>query len=83
MSAHQIMRAVQALTPADATAWLAARDAAQFKAGQEAALKGAVNGWAIVSERGNVLMASRYSPAHDLMPGETIRPCTIIVGEGE
>ena len=27
MSAHQIMRAVQALTPADATAWLAARDA--------------------------------------------------------
>jgi hypothetical protein len=33
MSAHQIMRAVQALTDADATAWLADRDAAMREEG--------------------------------------------------
>jgi len=37
----EVAQAIRALTPADATAWLADRDAAQFKAGQEAAIKGA------------------------------------------
>jgi predicted rRNA methylase YqxC with S4 and FtsJ domains len=84
MSPHQIMRAVQALTDADATAWLAARDAAQFKAGQEAALKGAVKGWAVLSLS---LPTRFYANARiaeaSCASGETIRPCLILVGEGE
>ena len=63
------------------TAWLAARDAAQFKAWQEAALKGAVKGWAIYGKDGQLFALSSVKPAV-LMSGDTIRPCTIIVGEG-
>ncbi len=71
-------------TPADATAWLAARDAAQFKAGQEAAIKGAVKGWAVVTEAGKVLLAGCNKEGFGrLLDGETIRPCLILVGEGE
>jgi len=74
-------------TPADATAWLAARDAAQFKAGREAALKGAVKGWAVFNKDDNV--AAAFLKERDAgirrfdHGGVFIRPCLILVGEGE
>ncbi len=72
---------IERLTPADATAWLADRDAAQFKAGQEAALKGAVKGWAVM--HGDYFFSAGQHRNEFLLPGETIRPCLILVGEGE
>ncbi len=77
--------AIRALTPADAAAWLAARDAAQFKAGQEAALKGAVKGWAVVRADGSLRLTREHGVTAALIAvdGETIRPCLILVGEGE
>lgn len=75
---------ITALTDADATAWLAARDAAQFQAGQEAALKGAVKGWALIRD-GEIAHIRKHQEAlHGLgSGGDTIRPCLILVGEGE
>ncbi len=85
-------RKITALTPADATAWLAADRAAQFKAGQDAALKGAVKGWFAVTDASGKIctVADSEKDARDdaemvlSMDGKyTIRPCLILVGEGE
>jgi hypothetical protein len=75
---------ISALTDADATAWLADRDAAQFKAGQEAALKGAVKEYRVY--KNDVLMFATHDAERAEFMGKqgyTIRPCLILVGEGE
>ena len=79
-----IAREITALTDADATAWLAADRAAQFKAGQEAALKGAVKGWALLRDGKIAHIRQHQEALYGLgSGGDTIRPCLILVGEGE
>ncbi len=87
-SAWTLAQSIIALTPADATAWLAADRAVQFKAGQDAALKGAVKGWAVLGRDGAIIGTETLEPDavyYDLAKdrGQTIRPCLILVGEGE
>ncbi len=74
-------------TPVDPATLIQAAMAAQFKAGQEAARKGAVKGWAVVRADGSSRAAYSVGEAAlrgaIRLPGETIRPCLILVGEGE
>ncbi len=81
---EETVQAITALTDADATAWLAADRAAQFKAGQEAAIKGAVKGWAVTNDSGFISTHREETTAYAYANHwETIRPCLILVGEGE